>query len=466
MKAEQSKRKGARRRLRNRNSHGRPSIRKRTRERSYEEGYERGYNEGVQLGRLGYGTKFHGTSIIIPTYNQLEYLKACIDSIRIHTPTPYEIIVVDNASTDGTEQYLQRLGGEVRYRVHDRNLGFAGAINTGLMMAKGTTIALLNNDVIATRNWLANMLSCLHSDPGIGMVGPVTNYIGGDQQIEVPYRNLEEMHAFAEGHNRPDRTKWQRTDRLVGFCLLFRRELFEQAGYLDEGYEMGNFEDDDYVIRVRLLGYSLMTARDTFVHHFGSVSMKALGDGLQTVNDRNSAFFSQKWANPYALVDEVKQIVAAMTVPLPPARTSVHFYPSHVLVKGSGETIYWIEDGMRHPVEGHIPLPVTRVSQIELRGWELGDAIGGEAVMRRYRGGERGHAAVAEAPVNGQLLAGSDGTLYQYIGQQKRKIVSEHAAAVWNLHLKNRMPLSEERLREMPEGLPIVSAPLIKGMYI
>ena len=223
---------------------------------------------------------FEGVSIIIPTYNQREYALKCVSSIEKHTPAPYEIIVVDNGSKDGTAEAMLRKGGMVRVAALEVNRGFAGGVNQGLMMARGRHIVVLNNDTLVTPGWLDNMMACLDSDPEIGLVGPVTNYIGGDQQIDVPYSEVQDMWSFAARHNRPDPGKHRVTERLVGFCWLFSRDLLERVGYLDEGYAVGNFEDDDWMIRVKLAGYKLAVAGDAFIHHFGSVSMKALGNRI------------------------------------------------------------------------------------------------------------------------------------------------------------------------------------------
>ena len=209
---------------------GRRSIRKSRRKgksrrtakgaRLYKQGYTRGYNEGVRQGQNSFGLVFEGVSIIIPTYNQREYVLKCVSSIEKHTPAPFEIIVVDNASKDGTAEAMLRKGGMARVVALQKNRGFAGGVNHGLMMARGRHIIVLNNDTLVTPGWLDNMMTCLASDPKIGVVGPVTDDIGGDQQIQVPYREVEEMWSFAATHNRPDADKHRITDRLVGFCWL------------------------------------------------------------------------------------------------------------------------------------------------------------------------------------------------------------------------------------------------------
>lgn len=445
----------------------RPAARKKR--NWYRTGFDTGFETGTRLGRESFGSLFDGTSIIIPTYNQLAYLKSCIESIVDHTDLPYEIIVVDNASTDGTADYLHSLSGQVRYRLLDSNRGFAGATNMGLMMAKGQSLLLLNNDTIVTDHWLENMLTCLNSDPLIGMVGPVTNYISGSQQIEVPYGNVEEMHEFARDFNRSDSTKWHVTDRLTGFCLLFRRELLERTGYLDEGYAIGNFEDDDYNVRVRLQGYLLVVARDTFIHHFGSVSIKALGSELAAVNQNNSGYYSEKWGNPHELIEQVNTLrrngaqarteAAALSASDPPPATSsalpseTAFFPQGVAVRGVREQVFWVEHGQRRPIIGEWPFPSTRVSQVDLLRWPIGDPISAAEAESRWHGQPPEYE---HGPMDGSALS-PDGRLFMVEQGMKRRLATRAAAEFWGLQMRTHRIPSEEEWAGMPEGLPIIA---------
>ncbi|WP_372632117.1 glycosyltransferase family 2 protein [Cohnella sp.] len=432
---------------------GRSRRQREARQIRHREGFGDGYREGVQSGLQSYPILFEGTSIVIPTYNQLNLVKPCIESIFDHTDLPYEIIVVDNASTDGTAAYLQDLGGQVRFRVLEKNLGFAGAINVGMMMSKGSTIVLLNNDTLVTENWLDNLLACLNSDETIGMVGPMTNYISGEQKIDVPYTDIADMPAFAKEYNQSNPSKWRRVDRLTGFCLLFRRELFEAIGYFDEGFEIGNFEDDDYNIRVRLMEKSLVMAQDTFIHHFGSVSMKALGDRFQEVNDRNQQYFMDKWRNPYEWIQQVRsQLALTQGIPLHAAS----FFPERIVVQGIGANYYWVEQGQRRLVEGSITFPAVRLSQIDLKRWPLGDPISVQEVEARWRGldGASGwESGVAQL---------EDGTLFYAENGKARRIVSASVMRSWQLHLKPARTISVEQLAEAEEGLPIIAPPALK----
>lgn len=426
---------------------------KAARAQAFGQGFELGYQAGLQTGIQRYPVPFEGTSIVIPTYNQLALVRQCIETIKWNTPEPYEIIVVDNGSTDGTGAYLRKIGTEVRYRVLDRNLGFAGAINVGLMMAKGRTIVLLNNDTLVTHNWLSNMLRCLNSDERIGMVGPITNYISGSQLVKVPYGTLAEMPEFARRNNRPDPSRWRETDQLIGFCLLFRRELFEQVGYFDEGFEIGNYEDNDFSVRVRLLGKKLMIADDSFIHHIGSVSIKAVGDRMVKLNDQNERFYSRKWQWLGEMADW-QRARSELRGPREALATAA-YYPERIVVRGVGASFYYIEDGRRRLVDGVVNVPVARVSQIDLRRWPIGEPIAAEEAERRWYGqsGPGDASFVARQP---------DGSLYYVEGGALRKLVSETALEGWGLDRKPERSLPPERLAELRPGLPIVAPPVLK----
>lgn len=152
------------------------------------------------------------TSIIILTFNQLQFTQECVESIQRHTPEPHEIVFVDNGSHDGTVKWLrQQAKAHNNYRLieNKKNLGFAKGCNQGMAAAKGEYLLLLNNDVVVTGGWLAGMLACINASADYGIVGPMTNNIAGPQQLAtVPYGNMEEMQAFAahfragHGHRR------------------------------------------------------------------------------------------------------------------------------------------------------------------------------------------------------------------------------------------------------------------------
>lgn len=245
------------------------------------------------------------TSIIIPTYNGLPLLQRLVQSIYKYTDrkeTPYELIVVDNGSTDGTCDWcaIQR----ITFVSLAENKGFPVACNKGLRIASGDQLMLLNNDIVASPNWLANLSAGLAAEPSIGMAGPVTNYASGIQQVQYEFDGLDEFMRIAEEVNRPAPSNRERVMRLVGLCMLFKREVYEKIGELDERFSPGHYEDDDYCLRIRMHGYGLMLCRNALIYHEGSASFRQAGaDSLQQLVDRNRQLFIEKWGiNPNSFV--------------------------------------------------------------------------------------------------------------------------------------------------------------------
>lgn len=234
------------------------------------------------------------TSIIIPTYNGLHLLRPCVEAIRKHTEVPYEIIVVDNGSDDETAQFCLR--EKLILAALPRNEGFPAAVNRGLLIASGEQLLVLNNDVIVAPGWLSNMLAALGSADDVGLVGPVTNYASGRQQVAVPWKDRDDFLRAAERFNRSDPGKWLDVRRLVGMCLLFKREVLDRVGLLDERFSPGHYEDDDYCYRARRQGYRLLICGDTLVYHAGSASFRACHPGgWNGIIEQNRKKFIDKW---------------------------------------------------------------------------------------------------------------------------------------------------------------------------
>ncbi len=236
------------------------------------------------------------TSIVILTFNQLEYTKITLDSIRKHTKSPYEIIVVDNASSDGTVEYLKSQK-DIRTIINEQNVGFPAGCNQGIEIAKGDYIVLLNNDVIVTDDWLEGMIECSNADPKIAIVGPMTNWISGFQlERDIPYKKASQVPSFAAKYRRKNRKKWIEVPRIAGFCMLIKREAVETIGGLDTVFGIGNCEDDDYCLRAKLAGFKVALAGDVFIHHFGSKSFSQKGvERYLNVVQSKQKLFEGKW---------------------------------------------------------------------------------------------------------------------------------------------------------------------------
>lgn len=239
-------------------------------------------------------------SILLLTYNSREYIGPCLDSIRDKTAFPcYEIIAVDNHSGDGTADELKRRAADDS-RIHvaclDRNHGFAGGNNIAAAMAKGEYILFLNPDTVVTWGWLDRLIRPLRKEPTIGLVAPVSNFSDTETKVNIYYRTLPEMEDFAF---RQAREKWGQSTALEVaplFCGLVPRKVWREVGQLDETFQIGMFEDDDFSFRVRKAGYRIVTAEDCFVHHFGHGSFGKLDpETFQKIYEENKLRFEAKW---------------------------------------------------------------------------------------------------------------------------------------------------------------------------
>jgi GT2 family glycosyltransferase len=274
-------------------------------------------------------------SIIIVTHNGLPYTKMCLASLsEAGWAIGDELIIVDNASTDGTADYYRDLlhqngcssrreeahsfsesaseicepphvgcypglaSPRIQIIFNSENRGFARANNQGLAAARGEYLILLNNDTLVLPDWRDKLLAWLR-DPSVGLVGPVTNRTCNEAQIDAPYRTYGELLQFARERSPSSqlRAPSSQLEMLAMFCLALRRDTFDKIGPLDEQFGIGMFEDDDYARRARQLGYRILCAEDVFVHHFGQGSF---GELCQTgeydkVFETNRRRFEAKW---------------------------------------------------------------------------------------------------------------------------------------------------------------------------
>ena len=239
-------------------------------------------------------------SIIVVTYNNLALTRLCLESIVRNTDYPnYEVIVVDNNSTDKTAGYLRQLAAQhphFQIVLNTENRGFAFANNQGIDRSTGERLVLLNNDTVVPPGWLSRLLRHLE-DPAVGLVGPVTNFTGNEAKVEVDYQTLGEMETFAEELMWTNDGRIADIHMLAMFCVAFRRDTHQKVGPLDEQFGIGMFEDDDYSLRVKKCDLRVVCAADVFVHHFGQAAFKELitsgmYDELFSENRRR---FESKW---------------------------------------------------------------------------------------------------------------------------------------------------------------------------
>ncbi len=242
-------------------------------------------------------------SIVVLTHDNLVFTRMCLESVLVNTEGPdFELIVVDHASSDGTTDYLLKLAsrdGRVLPVLLDANRGFAAGVNAGLRAARGRWFVMLNNDTVVAPCWLTRLLRHL-ADPSVGLVGPVTNQAPGIARVGDEYGTYGE---FVKAAGRRGRTFGPRdVETLTLFCAALPRRVYETVGPLDERFELGMFEDDDYCLRIGDVGLKCRLAEDVLVHHFSEATFGHLvADGTwKSVFDSNRRRFEQKWERSWA----------------------------------------------------------------------------------------------------------------------------------------------------------------------
>jgi GT2 family glycosyltransferase/glycosyltransferase involved in cell wall biosynthesis/predicted nuclease with TOPRIM domain len=243
-------------------------------------------------------------SVVVLTYNNLAFTEACLDSIELYSDYPdLEVIVVDNASSDGSREWLRdwqrapsAAGHQRRLFLNEDNLGFSAGNNVGLRAATGDVLVMLNNDTYVTPGWVRGLCNHLRQDPGLGLLGPVTNNIGNEARIEIHYADMAGMIAEARKYTgrHPGRRLPIRTAAF--FCVAMRRDVYERIGDMDEAFGVGFFEDDDYCRRIEQAGLAVACAEDVFIHHHLSASFDALkAETRKALFDANKAIYEAKW---------------------------------------------------------------------------------------------------------------------------------------------------------------------------
>jgi GT2 family glycosyltransferase len=234
------------------------------------------------------------SSIIIPVFNQVEYTKQCMEALYKNTPNSlFEIIVVDNNSTDGTKEFLSGIQENIKIISNPENLGFAKACNQGAKEASGKFLLFLNNDTVPLSGWLEEMVHSVNSDVDVGIVGSKLLYPDGTIQhagIEFingipdhPFRNLPGEH--------PEANVPKELDMVTGACLLIKRDLFFECGGFDEQYKNG-VEDIDLCLKVRLKDHKVVyNPKSTLYHYEGRTPGR-----FDHVKENLETFFS-RWGD-------------------------------------------------------------------------------------------------------------------------------------------------------------------------
>ncbi len=234
--------------------------------------------------------KAKNLSIIIVTYNSLEYLKDCLSSIYACPPkNDYDVIVVDNASSDGTDEYVKSAYPDTTLIKNERNRGFAAASNQAIMISDSAYILLINSDCQVFDNSIENLLGYFIDNEKVAAAGP--KILNSDGSIQYSCRRFPSFFGAAAhtllAHIYPDnpfsrkyklvdadREKPFPVDWVSGSCMMIRRKALEDTGILDENYFM-YVEDIDICYRMWQKGWEVhYMPYSRVVHHTGGSSSR------------------------------------------------------------------------------------------------------------------------------------------------------------------------------------------------
>jgi GT2 family glycosyltransferase/glycosyltransferase involved in cell wall biosynthesis/predicted O-methyltransferase YrrM/SAM-dependent methyltransferase len=232
-------------------------------------------------------------SIIIPAFNQADFTRKCLTALFAVTgeEIEFEAIVVDNASSDWTPEYLKSLESRVRVLTNERNLGFAKACNQGAQAAKGRYLVFLNNDTLPKAGWLAALVRGAESD-GADLVGAKLLYPDGTVQhaglgFADPGNGVHVFKGMPGDHPAVNRKRFMQG--VTGACLLLARELFLELGGFDEGFVNG-YEDVDLCLRAQGAGKRILYNPESVLVHFEETS-----SGRKEKDRQNGERFSGRW---------------------------------------------------------------------------------------------------------------------------------------------------------------------------
>ena len=221
-------------------------------------------------------------TIVIPVLNQLHYTRQCLESLNACGCPDEKIVIVNNASNDGTREFLS---SRPRLRVihNDENRACAAAWNQGFQAGTTEWTLFLNNDTVLTPGWLDQLLEFAERQ-GIDVVSPALGEGELDYSLESYAKTYVEKMKDVCRHNFAS-----------GAAFAVRRGVFTKVGLFDENFRKGGNEDDDFFLRARLGGFKLAMTGCAYIHHFGSITLQKIKDTDTSWRAGTMGYFRKKW---------------------------------------------------------------------------------------------------------------------------------------------------------------------------
>ncbi|MGD9898918.1 MAG: glycosyltransferase family 2 protein [Calditrichaceae bacterium] len=244
-------------------------------------------------------------SVVIPHFNGKDILNDCLESLYKNTYDEFETILIDNGSTDGSQDFIRDKFPQVRLIRNKANLGYAGGCNQGIGLSNGSFVLLLNNDTVMPENFLTEMYSAIKSDETIAAVQPKIISIQNNSLFDYSGGAGGEMdllgYPFARGRIfdtvEADEKQYDNIERQVfwtsGCALLLRKSITDRIGILDEDF-FAHQEEIDLNWRAQLAGYKNVVTTRTHIKHFSGYTLRGDNERKMYYNHRNNLIMMLK----------------------------------------------------------------------------------------------------------------------------------------------------------------------------
>lgn len=240
-------------------------------------------------------------SVIVVNYNGLPHLQECLDSLRAQTFRDFETIFVDNASSDGSVEFVKNNFAELKVIRNEKNLGYGGGNNAGIRSAEGKYIVLLNNDTKVDPDWLGMLFGAAEKDEGIGMcASKILNYYQPGIIDNTGLLMYRDGVARGRGRLEGDNGQYDSAEEVFfpsGCAGLYRKEMLNEIGLLDEGFFL-YAEDVDIGLRARLAGWRCVYVPRAVVYHKYSATTEAYSPLKAYLVERNRIWVMMKCFPP------------------------------------------------------------------------------------------------------------------------------------------------------------------------
>lgn len=235
-------------------------------------------------------------------YNQVEITIQAVKTLILSLESEIvekgvEIILVDNGSIEPLSTFqLNSEDNNIIINIFKLkiNMGYPVSVNYGISKCTGEIISIVNNDLIFTKGWLPPLIQALCAHSTIGLVGPLLSYASGNQHLEFYSSDIAKIHLKAKEVMNLKRSSYE-TNRVIGACMVLKREVIEAVGGNDFWFGPGHYDDDDWCLRIRIAGYKILIVQSSFVYHIGSVSFSDENFEVDELINNHKSKFLKKW---------------------------------------------------------------------------------------------------------------------------------------------------------------------------